>query len=102
MFSTGANTRITIKTAGAYLFTIGATFASSATGVNRIVILSKNTVEIMTAAFPAGSALTTRASASFCDVSAVTDYYELKIYQDAGTLNTTDHFFSAFLIGSTT
>ena len=78
------NTRVTVGLVGVYSITGQAYFAVNAAGL-RVIIIYKNGAEMQTAAVPPQAGETVRFNITALDyASAVTDYYELGVYQTSG------------------
>ena len=80
------NSRVTVGLVGVYSITGQLYLTANGTG-QRVIIIFKNGVELQTATVPAVSgAFTIRMNMTALDyASAITDYYELGIYQDSTT-----------------
>ena len=116
MATTGASARITLKTAGLYIISVGIGFSTSSAGSFRGVVIRKNgsgsfTVptgnEVMLLSVPALSASSsTTVTQTVLQSFAADDYVDVIVFQDRGSdLNTTSqscaNFLSAMWVGRT-
>jgi hypothetical protein len=99
MFSSGANTLITVNTAGLYLFSAQLTFAANATG-SRFVQIQKAGATVCEAIVLPNATYTPRVTMSYMDDAAVGATYNLAAFQDiGGNLNVSACELSAVWIG---
>lgn len=83
--STSANTsRVTIPSAGKYLFCANIYFDANATGARYIRILKNGTTDIGENSLTIVAAASTGFSLSVVDLAAATDFYELQVNQSSG------------------
>lgn len=94
------NTRITVPAAGFYIVTGQVKLAASAGGTLRYVVLSQNGSEVARQTVAAANiAYAINACGGFH--ANVSDYFELKVFQDSGgSLNATDAILTAAMIGT--
>lgn len=84
MFTTAANTRITIKTAGKYLIVGQVLIATSGTGQRQVKITKNGAVDLASVGAAGNASFTQRMEVVAVWTFAANDYVELYVYQDSG------------------
>lgn len=100
MHSTSSNTsRITVQTAGRYLFIAATEFASNATGTRSTLFHKNATTDYNAMHVPAASGVTTNLIAVRAVVMAAGDYMEVRGFQSSGgALDITLREFAAYFL----
>jgi hypothetical protein len=92
----GSTTNMVVQTAGLYLFTASATWATNGAGVRQAILLKNGVAVAGFRALNNGAVLPSGTPVTHLETGAVADIFTLQLFQDSGgALNCTSKVFSA-------